>query len=290
VEVDTTNPPSTFSRAIAANGSITLSGNAVIDGYNSSLGQYDPITNRNSSGGIGTDSKDSPAIIVGTAHVYGSAVTGPGGTISSSGGSVGETSWAGPGMEPGWTDDNMNVHFLDNGAPAGPYSVPQVVIAGGSNITTLGTGTYTLSSFSSNNKKNPMVVTGQAVLYVPGDFIISGFIGNAGYVDIAPGGGLKLYVGGRAVIAGAGVINESGNPSNLSYYGLPGNTTLSYSGTANFVGTINAPEADFAISGGASVYGAVICNTFNCNGGSSVHYDQALGGGGTLVVTAWRER
>jgi hypothetical protein len=88
VEVGTTNPPSLFNYAIAANGSVKLSGNAVVDGYDSSLGNYDPVTNRNANGGIATNSKQPKAIDVGSASLYGKAVTGPGGTVSVSGGLV----------------------------------------------------------------------------------------------------------------------------------------------------------------------------------------------------------
>jgi hypothetical protein len=55
------------------------------------------------------------------------------------------------------------------------------------------------------------------------------------------------------------------------------------------VGTINAPKADVMVSGGADVYRAVVCNTFTSSGGSGVHYDVALSGGTSIVVTTWAE-
>src|SRR5262249_46328135 len=54
VRVTTTNPPSVFQMAIAAYGMIQLSGNAIIDGYDSSAGPYGPA-NRNANGNVGTD-------------------------------------------------------------------------------------------------------------------------------------------------------------------------------------------------------------------------------------------
>src|SRR5262245_35494235 len=89
VKVTTTNPPSFFSRAIAANGLIRLSGAAIVDGYNSALGPYSP-TNRNANGGVYTSSQAPKAIDVGSAHIYGMAVTGPGGTVAVADGSVGD--------------------------------------------------------------------------------------------------------------------------------------------------------------------------------------------------------
>jgi putative adhesin len=108
-------------------------------------------------------------------------------------------------------------------------------------------------------------------------------------VYIAPNASLTLYVGGMGSISGGGVVNGSGLPSKFSYNGLPSSTSLFYSGQGDFVGTINAPEASVRISGGSSVFGAVICNTFTSSGGSGVHYDQALRGGGIFMVTGWTE-
>ena len=291
VEVTATNPPSLFSRAIAANGMVTLSGNAVVDGFNSAgfasaLDAYNTPSNRNADGGIATDSSASPAINVGSAHVVGSAVTGPGGTVQVSGGSVGGLNWTGTGAEPGMTDNTMNVHFMDNSKPIGTYLAPSTVSTGGSNVTVLSTGMYQASSaMISNDKSTPIVVAGKTTLIVPGDFIVSG----TGYVYIEPGASLTLYVGGRASISGGGVVNATGLPSNFTYIGLPGNTVLNYSGSAAFIGTINAPEANLNLGGNAQLYGAVICNTFTSSGGSSVHYDKALRGGGIFTITSWKE-
>jgi hypothetical protein len=287
VEVGTTNPPSLFFRAIAANGSITLSGGAIVDGYNSTNGWYDPVTNRTANGGVATNSKDTGAINVGTAHVFGDAVTGDGGTITISGGGVGDVDWNlnHTGIEPGWTNNNMYVNFQPNTPPSGPFLPAS---ANGTNF--LLTGTYVMDSVNINSASKPMIVTGNAVLWVKGNFVVSGVAPNAGYVFIAPGASLKLYVAGTTTsISGGGIVNGTGLPSNFSYYGLPTNKSVNYSGSANFVGTINAPQAAFNISGGSSVFGAVICDSFSSSGGSSVHYDQAAGSKGIFLVTSWRE-
>ncbi|TAK90080.1 MAG: hypothetical protein EPO07_20625 [Verrucomicrobia bacterium] len=287
VRVSLTNPPSLFSRAIAANGPVRLSGGAVVDGFDSSLGAYDPVTNRLANGGIATNSKQPKAIDVGSAHLYGTAVTGPGGTVAVNGGAVGDLNWNSTqvGVEPGWSDDNMNVSFQPNTEPTGPMTIPTTTAVGVSNITYLTSGNYQASTFVSNDKTRPMIVIGDATLWVTGDFVVSG----SGYVYIAPGASLKLYVAGTGSISGGGIVNGGGSPASLAYFGLPTSKTLTYNGTANFIGTINAPQADFAISGGASVFGAVIANSFTSSGGSGVHYDQAARGKAILLVTGWRE-
>src|SRR5258706_8955657 len=81
VKVTTTNPATLFNRAIAANGAVKLSGSAIVEGYNSELGLYSP-TNRNAAGGIATNSRETPAISIGSqAHLYGTAVTGLEGSV-----------------------------------------------------------------------------------------------------------------------------------------------------------------------------------------------------------------
>ena len=290
VRLTTTNPPSPFTHAIAASGLIKLSGSATVDGYSSAAGPYS-ATNRNASGGVATDSQQAKAIDVGSAHIYGLAVTGPGGSVSVADGSVGDLGWT-SGIQSNWTNDDMNVTFQDNAPPTGRFT--GFTSISGTNAIFLNSDSsdyvYKTDSFVSSSQNRPMIVTANATLWVTGDFIVNG----TGYIYIAPGASLKLYVGGMGSISGGGVVNDSqggggGRPADFSYYGLPSSTSLYYSGLGDFVGTINAPTADVKISGGASVFGAVICKTFTSSGGSSVHYDQALPGGSIFMVTSWTE-
>ena len=286
VEVGTTNPPTVFNYAIAANGAVKLSGKAVVDGYDSSLGNYHPVTNRNANGGIATNSKQPKAIDVGSASLYGKAVTGPGGTVSVSGGVVGDLNYVG-GIQQDWVNNDMNVQFQPNAAPVFKEipSFPRYETVGPTNITYLDSGNYAMEYFNSLSSTRPMIVKGNVTLYVSKDFNIQG----TGYVYIEPGASLKLYVGGVAAIGGTGVVNGSGLPANFSFYGLPTCKTVNYSGSANFVGTINAPQAAVKFSGNASIFGAVICDSFTSSGTTSVHYDKAAGYQGIFLVNSWRE-
>jgi len=194
----------------------------------------------------------------------------------------------------GWFNDNMNFTFQDNEPPTGLTITPAPTRIGPSNVIYLDQDSskaiYKVDSLVSNSEKRPIIVTGNATLWVSGDFTVNG----TGYVYIAPGASLKLYVGGKGSISGGGVVNDSkgggaGLPGNFSYFGLPTSKSLVYSGMADFVGTINAPQAAVNISGGSSVFGSIICDTFTSSGGSGVHYDEGLNGGGLLTVTSWRE-
>src|SRR5204863_2256864 len=161
--------------------------------------------------------------------------------------------------------------------------------AGKSNITVLGDGTYQLASFSTSDDTKPMFVTGKATLYVTGKVTVSG----SGYIKLFPLASLTLIVGGdKTDISGGGVVNDAEQPANFTYIGLPTNTTIKYAGKAAFFGTINAPQADFSISGNGGAFGAAIVNTFSSSGGSTFHYDECLGAtatGNFYTLTGWQE-
>jgi hypothetical protein len=216
-------------------------------------------------------------------------ITGPGGTVSTGGGAVGDVAWidaGNTGIEPGWTNNNMNVAFPSNGPPqGGPFAAPTVTVAGGSNITYLATGTNQMSTFTSSGSTKPMIVTGNATLWVTGNFTVSG----SGYVKIMPGASLTLIVGGTATVSGGGVVNGTALASKFSLIGLTSNTKITYSGSASFIGTINAPQAAVTISGSAASYGAAIGKTFTISGGAGFHYDQALAAAAGLIVSSWTE-
>lgn len=284
VRVNTTNSPTVFTKAVATTGSITLSGGSWVDGFDSRIGGYSTSTNRSATGALASDSTGTPAIRVGTGSVYGRVTTGPGGSISSSGGSVGDVGWN-SGFETGWTNNNMNVAFPTNSPPTGGFLLPQIVTSGGYTVTYLTNNSYQVSSFSTSSSSQPMVVAGHVTLWVTGPFTIQ----NGGLVYIMPGASFTMYVGGPTTISGGGVINATGLASNFSLIGLSSCTNITYSGNASFIGTINAPQADLAISSSADSYGAAIAKTVTISGGAAFHYDNALGASGTLIATSWQE-
>ena len=134
-----------------------------------------------------------------------------------------------------------------------------------------------------------ILVTSNAVLYVIGNFTLSG----SANVTINPGASLKLYVGGAAAtLSGQGVMNKTGFATNFIYYGLPGNKQVGLSGGSTFTGLIYAPEANLILSGGTIIYGATISDRVSSSGGFKFHYDESLGGFGSntpYVVDRWDE-
>jgi hypothetical protein len=286
VKVCATNPPNVFTKAIATTGTITMNGHPYVDSYDSRIGPYNLLTNRTASGNIATDSTASPAVNLGGGTVYGTVTTGPGGIIS--GGTVGDAAWdaSQSGIEPGWTNNNMNVSFPSNSPPSGASSfstLPAATTVGGVTAIYLPTGSYSASSFSSSG--TPVIITGNVTFLDTGSFSIAG----QGYVQIQPGASLTMYVGGNVDVAGNGVINGSGFAGNFNVLGLAGCTGMKFAGNGLFDGTVYAPQADVTITGNGESYGAVIGKTATLNGNANFHYDKALAMIGGLVATSWIE-
>jgi len=279
------------SGGIAANGLITLSGGATIDSYSSCLGAYSTNNWHGTNASVQTNSQLKPAIKVDTAHVYGTVNTGPVGTVSIGGGAVGDVAWnaTSSGIQPGWSDYDMNVAFPSNAPPPLPYTpMPLPTVIGGSNITYLPSGTFSAASFTSSDSTKPMFVTGNAILYLTGNLTVQG----SGYIKIFPGASLTLYTGGNNnVVSGGGVVNGTQQPANFTFFGTKTNTKITVSGSGVFIGTINAPQAALTISGSGGMFGAAIVNTYTGSGGSSFHYDECLNApnAGLLTLTSWVE-
>ena len=277
-------PPQTrdyFAAAIAAKDNISISGGAVVDSFDSSSaqassnGNYDPAKCR-ATAAVVTNSKTKSAIKVGTAHIYGRVATGPGGMATTdSSGAVGDIAWnaSHTGIQPGHNSSDMNADYPDQVSPASSLLTPSPGSYNGTNYTyALGNGDYAMSALTVSGGQS-LVVSGNATLHVTGNATVSG----SGFIYIAPGASLQLYVGGsKATLSGGGIVNGTGLAANFSYHGLPANTSLTYSGSAAFIGTVNAPEAAFTLSGSAGMCGACIVNSFTSSGGASVHYDERL--------------
>jgi len=290
VQVTTTNPANIFTKALAATGAISFNGNGTyVDSYDSRIGPYNILTNRGAAADIATDSTATPAVNIGNGNIFGKAATGPGGSISVSGGAIGDVAWniSSSGAEPGWTNNNIAVQFPSNSPPTsyGSYStVPSATTVGGTNAIYMPTGSYT-TTLGFGSSGTPLIITGNVTLVDTGDFTVSG----GGSVIIMPGASLRLYVGGSAIIGGNGVVNNPGYAANFSVIGLPTCTQVKYSGGSAFNGTVNAPQADITITGGGAAVGALIGKTVTVNGGGSLHYDVSLAAQGSLVATGWKE-
>jgi hypothetical protein len=293
-----------FTKGMVAKGQINMNGNNIqtdsFDSENalySTGGRYDSMKARD-HGDVATNSGLVNSLNVGNADIKGHVSTGPGGSVSiGSNGTVGDKAWVeggNRGIQPGYVSDDMNVEFGSVGVPfTSGYSTPGgVTISNVAYTYVMGTGKYRLSSVDLSGQSKVLIM-GDAVLYVTGDFSMTG----QSFIQINPGASLKIYVGGASAnLGGNGVINNTGSAANFYYYGLDNNTSLSLSGNAAFTGVIYAPNANFSLGGGGNnnydFVGASVSKTVTMNGHYNFHYDEALsriGPNRDYIVTAWNE-
>jgi len=280
---------------LIAKGRIIFSGGGSLDSFDSSNaqystnGKYDPAK-RKDGGEALTNSNVPDAIHVDTAHIYGSVVTGPTGTVTVNSGAVGDAAWnaSSSGVQSGHSANDANVDFPDvvlpSGSPATLFSGTYGV--GGTNYTyAVGDGYSKLGSVNIGGGKS-MIVTGKANLWIDGDFTTSG----SGFVYIAPGASLNLYIKGKGTVSGSGIVNGNERASSLSVYGLNTSTTMTFSGSSTFYGVVYAPYAAFTFSGSAGACGSFTANSVTISGGAGVHYDEGLNAAsGDYVVASWNE-
>jgi len=231
--------------------------------------------------------------VSGSVQIYGTISMGPDDTLGLSGSAtVGNTNWAGPGVDPGWDNTTANLSIPD--PPAVPsaawFGVPTetnstyVLDGGGPGQTNY----YELPNGMSLSGKNSILITNGTVdLYSPGSFSMSG----QSQLIIATNASLVCWLNGSTSLTGGGTVNQEGYAKDVTFYGTPSCTSISYSGNTAFIGTIDAPEADVTSSGGATTIGSVVGQTFTETGGGAIHYDESLAsvGGTTYIASSWQE-
>jgi hypothetical protein len=302
-----------FPYGIHVKGAVTLSGASQVDSYDSSdpnysiAGMYDPLRHKDNAHVV-SQSGASGVLQVGNGKIFGYVETGPGvGTVTVGGGCVGDNNYVSNSVNAGTVQMAPDVHALTN------YNMDIVDVPlppGLSSSPLLASGSYTVSGTNYNyclgdvtncfygnlsiGGGKSMVVTGRATLYVTGSFTVSG----SGFVYLTPNAYFTVYVGTTNVsgndsitISGGGIANGSCNASHLAIYGLPSVKTATYSGSAAFVGTGDAPNASTTISGSAGTCGSITGSDVTISGGGSFHWDESQGGEPypKYTVFAWRE-
>jgi Tfp pilus assembly protein PilX len=303
VLVQTAPPKSYFLFGILAKKGISITGG----GTNDSVSSLDPnyaanpwsMALEHANGSIGTiESNIVTAFDESSSTIYGHVFTGPGSTVGVSGGSggIGDPTWlaSNPGkIENGWTNNNLNIAVPD--APSAPtvtaWSLPPAinntyVLPGVPGTTTY----YSIPSGLNVGGGGTILITNGAVgLICAGDFTLSGGSGIA----IAPGSSVVAYFNGKTTLSGQGIINQTGYAANCTFYGSSKCTSITYSGSSSFIGTVWAPYAAYTQSGGSGVIGAMIVYSFSQSGGKSLfRYDETLGLGassGVYRVVSWQE-
>lgn len=129
-----------------------------------------------------------------------------------------------------------------------------------------------------------------AVLYVTGNF----YMAEEAQIEIAETGTLRIFVaGGRATVD---YVNNQGTPQNFQYYGLPGNTNVTFAQfTTSLNATIYAPNATFSADYDNSQFnfcGSLVVRNLVLSRPFKFHFDESLARGGPkrgFVVNSWQE-
>ena len=321
---------SIWARAISTRNGIQMSGGAWVDSFNSSNPSestnhlYDPLK-RQDHGDIGTTNNDTADLR--NTYVYGSIqYSGPAikDTTNVQGGIStpfnvplpstvdpnvsGAQNWAQTDNLPQYTSSQqatLPTFQTVGGVPANYTSYT----GGGSPPTTTPANTFTASGSASsptlikvtgdftvpggrsfrlvpsNGSSGPTYV----IIWVTGKFTSSG----SGFITQNANVKATWVVDNNITVSGNSYNNQSGYAAYASFVGVGSNHyTVTDSGSATFIGTINAPGYDVTISGTGAYSGSVIGNTITLSGSGGFHYDEDLKGGysvANFTYASWFE-
>lgn len=288
-----------FPNGMLADRNVRLNGhNILIDSFDSRTEQYSTggkydSAKRKDNGTLVTNSDEADEFYLGNAKVYGKIATGPnGGYEKHNNLVVGNTAWhagGNKGVQPGAYTKDVNVGLIEIESPIVSAMTPPVDPQTGYKYV-LGTGDFQISSPYSFDGGN-ILVTGKARVLVTENFDFKHLI------TIQSNATLELYVSApSAKIGGQGIQNNTGIAQNFVYYGLPSNTSFTFSGNGEFIGCVYAPNAEFTIGGGGNssgdFAGASVTKTVIMNGQYEFHHDERLRDSGPSaghVATSWDE-
>lgn len=277
--------PSPWNYAAFGYDSITLTGNAETDSFDSSAGTYastrigwgDPDaatqgghvgTNGNANGVVsfsGVNARVAGHIDVGRNAVASSAVDGTAGTNYPSGSGSVAVLTSNVGRPPVVVPTLPNGTFTTSGVLPPDRKYGSITLSG-HNSMTLGDGVYVFDSIR---------LSGQA------DIVL------------APGAKATVYVLNDLDLSGQGVANASGKPKNLTFYGGPSLTSeITVTGNAAAYYRVYAPNAPVKIAGNGDVFGSVVGKTVRNVGNGKIHYDRSLNSPGTPpdATVVYRQR
>jgi len=305
-----------FAAGLVARNNITFSTNTVVSSWNS-----DPDNNpatppvgysaavKTANAFVGTISPANGAINTGAGDIFGRIGTG-GGTVTHDSGAILTTNPAGAG----WNNGLVNIPFVSNLATPVAPPLPAVV----NNITTSINSGVSLpragDTPASDGKyyynfaagaaiflagNNTLSVSDKVVLYLESHATTDAIAitGNA-KIQVTATGNLTIYTDGNIAAGGNGMANANASATSCLIYGTNAGSgqTITMTGNATTVAAINAPNADFSITGNSEVWGSVVARNISLNGNAAFRYDEALlnysnttGTGNPWGIAKWRE-
>lgn len=305
-----------FAAGLIAKSNITFSTNTVVSSWDSDP-DNDPATAplgytaalKTANAFVGTISTTGGAINTGSGDIYGRIGTG-GGSVTHNVGAILTTNPTGTG----WNNGLVNVPFVSNldtpVAPALPALVNSVTTSINSTTSLPRVGdvaaadgkyyyNFAAGAAISLVGNSELTVADKVVLYLQNHAVTTAVsIGGTAKIQVAAGGNLTLYTDGNIACGGNGMANANASASSCLIYGTNTGSgqTISMTGNATTVAAINAPNADFSITGNGEVWGSVIARNISLNGNAAFRYDEALldfsnttGTGNPWGIAKWRE-
>jgi hypothetical protein len=269
-------PNSPYRRAILLDKRFTMGSGGIIDSFDSSdptkstNGLYD-VAKRQSNGDVGVNDTEGASDLK-DSYVFGDvAYSGP--TIQNTDNVQGPitTPFSRPLVAvraPVWTTFNpmpseiTAAATLTGGPSSSParYKVSKVSLAGGDVLT--------LAPHAAGQES-------YVEIWVTGDFTTSG----SSYTLQQAGVHVTYHIEGDLKVTGSSFVNQTNIAANniVNVVTPPVGTTqkVTINGGGDMIAAINAPGAEFTMTGNAQIYGALIGKKLS-TGGGSVHYDEAL--------------
>lgn len=245
-----------FKGAVITQSGITMSGGTTLDGYDSEVAPYNALTpdstaNIFSNGNISLQK----TTLLGDATSAGTINLGSGGNLSTVSGA----------QTTGVTSPTQDINACPSGGFTPASSIPNisgVTYNAGTGVLAVASGatlTLTLSQYFFSR----VILTGNAILSVNPpvgthiEVVVSDSLNTTGgSISNVPGDATRLG------------FSSCGTPSPLRNWAIAGGAGAAFS--------IYAPNHAVTLSGGGSVYGAIVASTFTLSGGGQLHYDAAL--------------
>jgi hypothetical protein len=258
-----------FKGAVITQSGITISGNATtLDGYDSEVAPYNALTpdstaNIYSNGNISLQK----TTILGDATTAGTLALGSGGNVSTVTGA----------QVTGVTSPTQDINACPAGGFTAAASIPN--IAG----VTYNSGTGVLS-----------VASGANLTLTLSQYYFSRVIlaGNATLTVNPPvGAHIEVIVSDSLNLTGGSVSNIPGDATRLGFSSCGSTAPLrkwAMAGGAGAAFSVYAPNHDVTLSGGGSIFGAIVANSFTSSGGGQLHYDAALARQGSRKLAVQR--
>lgn len=279
-----------FENAIQCRNDIILKSGTVIEAFDSRI-SMDP-DDCDEKAVIGTNSINSDSIILNSGvEIDGDVIIGAGGDTNTVVKDLGATYDQSYSL-------GASMDFPSVTAP--PLLGPDTRIGTKKGEVTIGPG----GDFPANGRFSGITLGQGATLRVIGNCTLhlTGGVNMAQnseiILDATKNAKLTVYLDGDWISDnGAGINNETTDPTTFSLYGTgSGTQQIDLKAKSEFYGVIYAPDADLTLFSGGNIYGSFVTNNFELKNPASFLYDVSLkktsvsDEGARFVLNRWRER